>query len=228
MQVSVEDRETQEKIATGMLQYTVPDKDDKDKISEEDYKVAVASVVLGELKLWPDSVKEVIGKSHPNKDGFVKGVIHVIGAYMHIAKQNLDERLKTNRRRVELRTARLLGGINGEVTDLRRAFQKNKDQEVAKLEEEQQKALNVARSLIYKEFSGKRAEVLNRFPSGRYLEMLQEESKIKEAYEGALTTLDTDNDIVLHMIDDIVCSKGNWSSKKRRARRMAAVTSEDE
>lgn len=214
-----------EKIAANLEAKLDPKEADKAKKSKkkakepskEDIQAAVAGVVLAEMKFWPEQIVSLIGEQHPNKESFLKGVAYVIGGYMHFARKALEELVKLRKKEAELKTCGLLSPVTKELQDLRAAFNKAVEDQIADLEKKRKRAINA----INAKYDRLVADVKDTDPPERMVELDEREETIKSAYEGACGTIDKEAKAVSSQIQEIEEAAENWNSKERKARRMA-------
>lgn len=216
-----------EEIAAGVDAKPDLKKDKKPKgkgekeISKEEIQAAVAGVVLAEMKLWPEAVVALVGEQHPNKNSFFKGVVYVVGGYMHLARKGLHELVKRRKKDAEQKTCGLLSPVSKELTALRGAFEKARDCALSDLEGRRREKLNRAKRIINQRFEKRISEVKARKLPDRAVELIVREATIKSAFVGACRTIDVEAKELETQIKEIEEARDDWSSKKRRAKRLA-------
>lgn len=200
-------------------------KDKKDKKeskapSKDDVMSAVAGVVLAEMKFWPEEVVALIGDQHPNKDSFLKGVAYVIGAYMHFASEALRFRRDKRKREAEVKTAKLLGPVATELQELQAQYKASIEQAVRDLEAERKKRLQKVTETVNRMFNRKIAEARSVEVPESITKLIGRDALIKEAFDGACSTIDKETEALMQQIKAIDEQKDDWGSKGRKARRL--------
>ena len=196
-------------------------KKEPDPPSPEEIAAAVASVVLDEMKHWPEEVVALIGEQHPNKESFQNGVPYIIGAYMHFARTALRISRASRKKEAEIKTAKLLGPVATELQKLRLRRQYAIDQTVRDLEKERKEKIQKIKDLINAEYAQLIEEVRGAEPSDEIYQLQGRKVLIEEAFEGACGKIDKQASVLLEKIQDIDEAKDDWNSKKRKERRAA-------
>lgn len=200
-------------------------KDSKDERAKrkapnpEKLRAAVAAVVLAEFELWPVDVQALIGSRHPAKKEFDKGVTHVIGVYMSIAKSALQERVRAKIRKAEADTTNNLSTLFKKITELKDQWRSRIDNSVKGLEIERAQRLKKAKDLIHREYESKIAKARNLSQPEELVILLGQEKDVKAEYEKYRCRLTAYEAGVMKEISGIDKVKHKWNSKKRRDKR---------
>jgi hypothetical protein len=192
----------------------------KKKPSKSEIASAIAGVVLAEMELWPEKVVELIGKSHPNKDSFLKGVAYVIGGYMHFAREGLDALVKNRKKEAELKTCGLLSSITKEIKELRKTFRHSQKQALLVIAKKRKQEIEEARRAINEKYNKMVAEIEKDADCPRTIELQERSDKITTAFENACATIDKEAKAVRDSIALIEESSADWNSDERRAARL--------
>lgn len=187
----------------------------------EQLKAAVAAVVLAELEMWPGDIQALIGEDHPNQDSFVKGVDYVIGAYMHIARRNLDKQIKDSIRVCGVEIARRMGPLVSEAKKLKALFDTRCWAEQVDIAKRRQEALKLAAEEINAQFDAVQKIAEARLPPEELTSAAEAVKNLDLEYDGEVQAVESTADITKAFIAEIEESSSKWNSKKRKARRKA-------
>jgi hypothetical protein len=188
--------------------------------AKEEIMAAVAAVVLAEFEQWPEEVQSLIGEAHPNKDSFLKGVSYIIGAYMSIAREELQELVKKKHREIELDVIKEMGPISNVLKSLREGHRDSVSQAVRDLELERDRKLKEAREAIRREYEGKIAKAKNTPIPQEIEELAAKERALKDSLDGMLDEVSKHAASIMADIVKIDEAKDGWNSKSRRKRRL--------
>ena len=195
-----------------------------DEPTPEQLKAAVAAVVLSELEMWPEEIQALIGVDHPNKDSFTKGVEYVIGAYMHIARRNLDRQIRDSVKSYGVEIAKKMGPVVAEAKSLRSCFDADCAVEQTKIARRRREALILAAKEINAEFDALQKEAEGRQPPEDLVRAQEAIKNLELEYEGEVQAIESTSDITREAISVIEEGSKSWNSKSRKARREAHKT----
>jgi len=187
----------------------------------EALRVQNAQVVLDEMERWPAEVLAAIGEDHPSSEAFLKGPSHLIGAYMHIARTNIDRQARDLARAEELGTAKKLSEIDRGLSALRENFQKTKKQQLISLRKQRDKEMREASEEVRNRYRALIRDVENRDLPTEVQVAEQKEADVQAEYRGACSGIELSADIVRDMISEIAEGADNWKIHQRSAKKRA-------
>jgi len=222
---TINSTEEMEELAAIPLSTDTGEKDEKKgkgkkKPTDKDIEAAVASVVLAEMKFWSERVVSLIGENHPNKGSFLRGVPYVIGAYMHLAREELKKVFSRRRRKIELRTVGLLGPLTAKRESIAVIFNRAREQVIRDLNEERKKEIEKAKKEINARYEKMISRARSADPPDGVIEISKEEAEIKQAYDDACRKVRVEEKKLLRVIETIEAEASDWDSKDRRKRRL--------